>query len=620
MKNEMKSAHDAGHAQIPNAALARIALAAALVIAAICPVFADDPLPRYKDASLPAAARVEDLLSRMTLEEKIGQTLQAARDYLASSSDIATYGLGSVLSGGGSGPRINDPVRWADMIDGYQKAALSSRLGIPIIYGVDAVHGHNNVRGAVIFPHNIGLGAANDPALVEEIGRITALEMLATGARWNFAPCVSVPQDERWGRTYEGFGETPELVGLLGAASVRGLQTGGLGSMTAVLATPKHFAGDGGTTAGLDRGDTVCTEEEFRRIHLAPYAAAIEAGARSVMVSFSSWNGEQCHGSRRLLTDILRRDLGFDGFVVSDWAGVSLLPGSLEERIATALHAGVDMIMVPDEYARYFEAMRGLVRKGAVTETRLDEAVRRILTVKFETGLFERPFADRSLLSKVGSSAHCQVARRAVAESLVVLKNEGAVLPIAGKKRILVVGRKANDIGAQCGGWTLTWQGRLGPTVPGTTILEGIREAAGAGVRVEYSADGRPPQGFSPDVVIAVVGEEPYAEWEGDDRDLELSARDRNVISAAASGGAPVVTVLLSGRPLIVTEEIRKVEAFVAAWLPGSEGAGVADILFGTVKVRGLLPCSWPASIRQVPVNAGDGRPSLYPAGFGLRP
>jgi beta-glucosidase len=305
---------------------------------------------------------------------------------------------------------------------------------------------------------------------------------------------------------------------------------------------------------------------------------------------------------------------------VSDWGGVSFLPGSPEERIAAALNAGIDMIMVPDEYVRYFQTIRSLVGKGTVTETRLDEAVRRILTVKFEIGLFERPFADRSLLSKVGSSEHRELARRAVAESLVVLKNEGGVLPIAGKKRILVVGRKANDIGAQCGGWTLTWQGRLGPIVPGTTILEGIRKATGSGIRVEYSADGRPPRGFVPDVVIAVVGEEPYAEWEGDDADLRLSVQDRNVISTAVSGAAPVVAVLLSGRPLIVTEEIRKVDAFVAAWLPGSEGAGVVDILFGAIKARGLLPCSWPASIDQIPVNAGDDKPCLYPAGFGLRP
>jgi beta-glucosidase len=598
----------------------RAACLALLIGALAAQESAEGRLLPYKDASLPASSRVDDLLARMTVEEKIGQTLQAARDYLSSSSDIAKYGLGSVLSGGGSGPRINDAAHWADMIDAYQKAALSSRLGIPIIYGVDAVHGNNNVRGSVVFPHNIGLGAANDPELVEEIGRITALEMLATGARWNFAPCVTVPRDERWGRTYEGFGESPELVGKLGAASIRGLQTGALGSAAAVLATAKHFAGDGGTTGGKDRGDAAYSEEDFMRIHVAPYVEAIAAGARCVMVSFSSWNGVMDHGNKRLLTDILRGKLGFEGFVVSDWGGVSLLPGAFEERIATAFNAGIDMIMVPDEYRRFYDAMRGLVASGTIGAGRLDEAVRRILTVKFEMGLFERPFADRSLLAAVGSPERRAVARRAVAESLVVLKNSGGVLPLSGKKRILVVGPRADDVGAQCGGWTLTWQGVRGSSVPGTTIFDGIKEAAGSGARVELSRDGSAPAGFKPDLAIVVIGEDPYAEMNGDSADLALGAAEKRLVDAAASLGAPVVAVLVSGRPLIATEELGKVDAFVAAWLPGSEGAGVADLLFGKAKARGVLPCSWPESIAQVPVNEGDGRPCLFPAGYGLRP
>jgi beta-glucosidase len=598
----------------------RAACLALLILAIMLQGATESSPPPYKDASLPAASRAEDLLARMTTEEKIGQTLQAARDYVASSSDIAKYGLGSVLSGGGSGPRTNDPAHWADMIDGYQKAALSARLAIPILYGVDAVHGNNNVRGSVIFPHNIGLGAANDPALVEEIGGITALEMLAVGARWNFAPCVAVPRDERWGRTYEGFGETPALAGVLGAASIKGLQSGGLGSATAVLATAKHFAGDGGTAGGKDRGDAAYSEAEFMKVHVAPYADAIAAGARCVMVSFSSWNGEQCHGNGKLLTGILRGKLGFEGFVVSDWGGVSLLPGGLEENLAQAVNAGVDMIMVPDRYREAFDAMRGLVSSGAISRERLDEAVRRILTVKFETGLFERPFADRALLAQVGSPERRAVARRAVAESLVVLKNSNSVLPISGKKSILVVGARADDIGAQCGGWTLTWQGVRGSAVPGTTILRGIRDAVGPGVRVEHSRDGKAPAGFKPDLAIVVIGEDPYAEMEGDSVDLALSKEDARLAAAAASLGSPVVAVLLSGRPLIVTAEIAQSDAFVAAWLPGSEGAGVADVLFGAAKAKGALPCSWPASIDQVPVNEGDGRPCLFPAGFGLVP
>jgi beta-glucosidase len=598
----------------------RVSLIAMVVLAAAVALCASGPLPVYRDAGSPVDARVADLVHRMTVEEKIGQTLQAARDYLRASSDIATYGLGSVLSGGGSGPAVNDPKRWADMVDGYQKIALSSRLGIPILYGADAVHGHNNVKGAVIFPHNIGLGAADDPALVEEIGRVTALEMRATGVQWNFAPCIAVPRDERWGRTYEGFGEKPELVGALGAAYIRGLQSGGIGSRTAALATAKHFAGDGGTEGGKDRGNAVYSEEEFMAVHVAPYAKAIEAGARCVMVSFSSWNGEQCHGSVKLLTQILRGKLGFDGFVVSDWGGVALLPGKLEERIAAAFNAGVDMIMVPDEYARYFEIMRGLVKNGAITEGRLDEAVQRILRIKFEMGLFERPYADRDLLVEVGSSAHRALARRAVAESLVVLKNEGKTLPISGKKQILVAGPKARDLGAQCGGWTLTWQGRSGLQIPGTTIFDAVKAAAGAETRVEYSPDGSTPKGFSPELVIVVIGEEPYAEWYGDDADLDLPPADKKLVAAVDRLGAPVIAVLISGRPLIVTEQIAAVDSFVAAWLPGSEGGGVADVLFGTAKARGVLPCSWPASTAQIPVNAGDGRPCLFPAGFGLHP
>lgn len=600
--------------------LVRVSLISTVVLAAAIALCASGPVPVYKDASYPIGARVADLMHRMSVEEKIGQTLQAARDYLRSNSDIATYGLGSVLSGGGSGPAVNDPKRWADMVDSYQKIALSSRLGIPILYGADAVHGHNNVKGAVIFPHNIGLGAAKDPALVEEIGRITALEMRATGVWWNFAPCIAVPRDERWGRTYEGFGESPDLVAQLGASYIRGLQSGGLGSRTAVLATAKHFAGDGGTSEGKDRGNTVCAEDEFMQIHVAPYAAAIEAGVRCVMVSFSSWNGEQCHGSPKLLNDILRGKLGFDGFVVSDWGGVALLPGKMEERIATAFNAGIDMIMVPDEYARYFEIMRGLVKDGAITEARLDEAVKRILRVKFEMGLFESPYADRTLLAEVGSGTHRALARRAVAESLVVLKNEGKTLPLSGKKQILVAGPKARDLGAQCGGWTLTWQGKSGLQIPGTTIYDAVKAAAGTQVRVEYSADGSIPKGFTPDIVILVIGEEPYAEWQGDDADLELSQSDKKLVDTLSRLDVPIVAVLLSGRPLIVTDQIAAVDSFVAAWLPGSEGGGVADVLFGATKARGVLPCSWPASVSQIPVNAGDGRPCLFPAGFGLHP
>jgi beta-glucosidase len=575
----------------------------------------------YKDSSLPVNQRVEDLLSRMSLDEKIGQTLQPARDYLMDKSDIAKYYLGSVLSGGGSSPPRNEPAAWADMIDDYQRIALSTRLAIPLIYGIDAVHGHNNVRGAVIFPHNIGMGAANDPELCAAEGRVTALEMLATGASWDFAPCVAVPRDERWGRTYEGYGEVPALSGPLGAAFIRGLQDPGLSSGRFVLATAKHFAADGATRGGVDRGDAAIPEDEFLSLHVAPYADAIAAGAQSVMVSFSSWNGVKNHGNAYLLTDILRGKLGFEGFVVSDWGGVGLLDGSEPERIAKSINAGVDMIMVPDVYQRYFEELRDLVGKGTVAAARLDEAVRRILAAKFRMGLFEHPYADRSLLPLVGSAEHRAAARRAVAASAVVLKNERATLPIgAGTKRILVAGSRADDIGGQCGGWTISWQGMRGRITAGTSILEAVKAAAGKEVRVEFAADGKAPRGFKPDLVILVVGEDPYAEMKGDSYDLAIPYRDQGIFKTAAAQGAPLATILLSGRPLILGEVLDKSDALVAAWLPGTEGGGLADLLFGAVKATGKLPCSWPASVDQVPINEGDGKTPLFALGYGLVP
>lgn len=595
------------------------AMAAALAFVPQGLAVAQGAAKPYKNPSLPVEQRVDDLVGRMTLDEKIGQTLQVARDYLKRDSDIAAYYLGSVLSGGGSAPATNNPRSWADMIDGYQRQALSTRLGIPLIYGIDAVHGNNNVKGATIFPHNIGMGAANDPELVAEAARITALEMLATGARWDFAPCVAVPADERWGRTYEGYGSDPKLAGELGAAAIRSLQDGGLGSGRAVLATAKHFAGDGGTTGGVDRGDTVASEAEFRSRYIAPYVDAIAAGAQCVMVSFNSWNGVPDHGNKHLLTDILRGELGFTGFVVSDWGGVELVPGSPDERIAQCFNAGVDMMMIPDDYPRYFDTMKTLVADGRISAARLDEALRRILAAKFSLGLFERPFADRSLLSQVGSAEHRAVARRAVAESLVVLKNEGGLLPIGERvKNILVLGSRAQDIGAQCGGWTISWQGSRGDITPGTSIYQGIVAAAGPSRKVAFSPSSSVPAGFKPDLVIAVVGEDPYAEMKGDSSDLRLVGRDRALVIGAAKLGAPVLTVLLSGRPLIVSDDIDRSQAYIAAWLPGTEGAGVADVLFGAVAARGKLPRAWPASVEQLPL--GPTSAALFPAGYGLTP
>jgi beta-glucosidase len=498
------------------------------------------PQPRYKNPATEIQDRVIDLLSRMTIEEKIGQMTQVARDYIKSPADIAAYGFGSILSGGGSSPQANTPAAWADMIDSYQRLALASRLGIPILYGVDAVHGNNNVRGSVIFPHNIGLGAARSSELVRGAARVTALEMLATGARWNFAPCIAVPQDVRWGRTYEGFGQDPSLVSELGAAAIAGYQEGGLGAPGTMLATPKHFAADGGTLGGIDRGDARISQEALRSIHLAPYQAAVAAGAASVMVSFSSINGVKSHGNRDLVTRTLRGTLGFTGFVVSDWGGAKELPGTPREQIKAAVNAGIDMLMIPDAYPEFRAVMLDLVKTGEVSQARVEEAARNILTVKFLTGVFEHPFADRSLLPSVGSAEHRRVAREAVRASLVLLKNDGAVLPFGGKvKRILVTGAASDDLGRQCGGWTVTWQGGPGPITEGTTILQGIRDAAGSGVTVISSLDGTLPAGEkAPDITVLVVGEDPYAEMKGDRLDLILYQRDKDALAAARAIGA----------------------------------------------------------------------------------
>lgn len=573
-----------------------------------------DSVP-YLDPFLSTDVRVEDLLSRMTLMEKAAQTAQVARDYLISASDIRKYDLGSILSGGGSVPRPNTPGGWADMVDGYQELALNSRLGIPILYGADAVHGHNNLVGAVIFPHNIGLGAAGDTELVRAVARATAVEVLATGVRWNFAPCIAVPRDERWGRTYEGYSEDPDLVAVLGAAAVEGYQGSGAGSTDYLMATAKHYLADGGTDGGRDQGDFFGDETELRRIHLPPYAATVEAGTDSIMASFSSWNGEKVHGSRELLTGILRGELGFQGLVVSDWAAVRQLPGTASDQIKTAFEAGVDMFMLPDRYEDFMHRTVALVESGEMDRSHLDRAVRQILSAKFEMGLFENPMTDRSRMDLIGSTRHRELAREAVQRSIVLLKNDGDVLPLEEGVRIGVSGSGADDIGRQCGGWTITWQGNTGDITEGTSILEALVLRYGED-SVEYSKDGsfRIP----PDVVVAVVGEAPYAEFEGDRTDLSLNGTDARLIAKLSAEPAAVVTLLISGRPMTVTPEIDSSDAFMALWLPGTEGAGVVDVLAG-ISPTGRLPHSWPRDMSQIPINIGDGQEPLYPFGFGLR-
>ncbi|MGD8485377.1 MAG: glycoside hydrolase family 3 protein [Chloroflexota bacterium] len=578
---------------------------------------AASPVSSASAEGRPACTSVPDCLEQMTLDEKIGQMTQANHRALASDSDIADYALGSLLAGGGGSPATgNSPQDWADMVDRYQAVAASTRLGIPIIFGIDAVHGHNNVSGATIFPHNIGLGATRNPELVRRIGEITAREVYATGIPWSFSPCLCVARDERWGRTYESFGEDPGIASMM-TTYIDGLQGTDLGAPNTILATAKHWVGDGGTTGGIDQGDTQVDEEELRSIHVAPYIDAIERDVGAVMPSFSSWNGEKLHGHEYLLTDVLRTELGFDGFVISDWAGIDQLPGDYASDVRTAINAGIDMVMVPDDYRRFIDTLRAEVEAGNIPMERIDEAVSRILEAKFALGLFERPFADRTHIDDVGSSAHRDVARQAVRESLVLLKNDG-VLPLPREDvEILVAGGHADNIGNQSGGWTIGWQGMSGDITPGTTILEAIEATVGAGATVTYDrrADGE----ISGDLGVVVVGELPYAEGQGDSWDLALSASDVGVIERVCDA-MPCVVVLVSGRPMIITDLLPTTDAFVAAWLPGTEGQGVADVLFGDSDFSGTLPMTWPRDLDQVPINVGDADyDPLFPFGFGLR-
>jgi beta-glucosidase len=575
------------------------------------------------------------LLARMTVREKVGQMIQAEQDKLKDVRDIETYFLGSLLSGGSSDPKTNSFEDWRDLYDGYQAHALKTRLRIPILYGVDAVHGHNNVLGAVIFPHNIGLGATRDAKLVEEIARATAEEVRATGIQWAFAPCVTVPRDERWGRTYEGFAEDPAVVAELGAAAVRGLQGTDLRGPTSVLACAKHFAGDGGTTWGtgrvnakrpggrdpLDRGDTRLTEAELKRLHMQGYLTAIDAGVGTIMPSYNSWNGEKASGSHRLLTEILKGELHFDGFLISDYNAIDELPGDFRADVKQSVNAGMDMFMVPERYRELYQTLLDLVKAGEVPMARIDDAVRRILRVKIAMGLMDAsrsPLADRALQAKFGTAEHRELARRAVRESLVLLKNEGRRLPLAlGLKNVHVAGSNADDLGNQAGGWTIGWQGASGPVTTGTTILDAVRLSVLPSARVTYSRDGSGAAGA--DVAIVVVGETPYAEFEGDRDDLTLKAEDLATIEAVQKTGVPMVLVIVSGRPLILGKAALDADAIVAAWLPGSEGAGVTDVLFGRFAPTGKLPMTWPRSMAQIPIHPGDTPyDPLFPYGHGL--
>ncbi|MFG2054472.1 glycoside hydrolase family 3 N-terminal domain-containing protein [Micromonospora sp. NPDC048930] len=621
----------------------------------------------YLDRRLPVRRRVADLLGRMTLAEKIGQMTQAERAAVADDpTAVARWQLGSVLSGGGSTPASNTPAAWVEMVNGLQAQALSTRLQIPLIYGIDAVHGHGNVYGATVFPHNVGLGATRDPALVERVGHATAAEVRATGIPWNFAPCLCVSRDERWGRSYESFGEDPALVVSMETV-IDGLQ-GRLGDADRVLATAKHYAGDGDTdydeaTAAanegkpwweqkypIDQGVTVTDREHFARVDLAPYGPAVRRHkVGSVMPSFSSvdWtedglgNPTKMHANRELITDELKGRLGFDGFLISDWEGIHQIPDPAEPtnggltayKVRAGVNAGTDMFMEPYSAEQFEQLLLAEVTAGRVSTARIDDAVRRILTKKFELGLFEHPYASAANVDQVGSAAHRAIGREAVAKSQVLLKNSGQALPLRPDASIYVAGRNADDLGNQSGGWTIAWQGVSGDAIPGTSILDGIREVAPQ-ARVTYSADASAPTGDA-QVGVVVVGETPYAEGYGDvggpecgwctvpqqeEKSLSLQPGDRAVVDKVCAEVPTCVVLVVSGRPQVLTDQLGEIDALVASWLPGSEGAGVADVLFGRRPFTGRLPVSWPRTEAQVPINVGDADyQPLFPFGWGLR-
>jgi beta-glucosidase len=561
--------------------------------------------------------RANGLLGQMTADEKYAQMLQMERAALTPSL-VTQYGVGSGFSQGGSAPSTNSPTGWADMADGYRQAALASRLKIPFLYGADEVHGIGTVKGAVVFPHNIGLGATRDPALVGEIAAITARESLGCGVDFDFGPVVAVALDERWGRTYETFGETTDLASTMGAIMVKGLQFTSSGAPTGILANAKHYLGDGGTANGVNAGNVTGDEATLRAIHLTPYRAAVAARVGSIMASYSTWQGTKMHINKTMLTDVLKGELGFGGFVVSDFNACFQVGGGNQSGVGQCLNAGIDMFMTYNQSVPtmlgYFAA---LMKAGTITQDRVDDAVRRILAVKCELGLFETSgTVDRTLTAEVGSAAHRQVARQAVQESLVVLKNDCSVLPLAKTVTIALAGKSADDTGNQCGGWTISWQGASGSVPGATSVRQAFEAVLGAG-QVKYSADGKGTTGAS--VGVAVIGETPYAEGKGDKTDLTVASSDVDVVKAMKQAGLPTVVVLIAGRPMILDPLLPYADAIVVAWLPGSEGTGITDILFGDAKPSGRLPHSWPRSMAQIPINVGDATyDPLYPYGYGL--
>jgi beta-glucosidase len=570
----------------------------------------------------------------MTPAQRYGQMTTVDSNGLTV-NEATTQLLGSVFSGGNSDPSSGNQITdWTRLVSSYLNITTSYNPHSGLLYGIDAIHGNNNVQDAVIFPHHIGLGASRNAALVEQVGRITALEMLGVGINWAFAPTVAAARDIRWGRTYESFGESPDLAGELGAAEVRGLQNGQLGNSQSVLAGAKHYAGDGDTDGGKNAGNVTSLDEEgFRELAIQPYLPSIAVGVGSIMISYSSYQGTKMTASKEWLTDVLKGELGFQGFLVSDWDAVSQLSGSWNEQVKTAINSGLDMVMLSHSSgahtaADFANALSSLVVSGDIPEGRIDDAVRRILTIKCEMGLLDGDTTlDASLTAAIGSAEHRAVARDAVRQSLVLLKNDG-ILPLSKTlSRIHVTGSGADSLAKQCGGWTLGWQG-LGTagaatvTTTGTTVLAAVKSLfAGSSTTVTTSTDGSGAAGA--ERVIVVVGEAPYAEGQGDNANPTLSSADFATIAKVKAANVPFVVIQFSGRPLILTDgsgnsALDQSNAFVAAWLPGSEGEGITDVLFGDYRPTGQLSFTWPARVSQIPIHDGDGQKPLFPLGFGL--
>lgn len=559
-------------------------------------------------------AEIDQLIARMTLAQKVGQLIQGDIASITP-DDLAKYPLGSILAGGNSGPYGDErasAAQWRQLVEAFRDASRKSGANIPILFGVDAVHGHSNVPGATIFPHNIGLGAARDTSLIERIGQVTAAEIAGTGIEWTFAPTLAVPQDPRWGRTYEGYAADPALVAEYARAMTVGLQ----GPLAAgqpvdaqhVAATAKHFLADGGTTDGRDQGDAAISEAELIATHAQGYPPAIDAGALTVMASFSSWNGVKHHGNRSLLTDVLKQQMGFKGLVVGDWNGHGQIPGCTPADCPAAINAGLDLFMAPDSWKDLFTSTLAAAQDGTIPMTRIDDAVRRNLRVKFKLGLMSASPITRGDTRQVGAPAHLELAREAVAKSLVLLKNSDAVLPIRPKSRVLIAGSGADNMAMQAGGWTISWQGtdtRAGDFPGGQTIGKAIAEAVSAsgGQAMLTPADAPADR---PDVAIVVLGEKPYAEFEGDVPHLAFqpSAEDKALLASLKAAGTRTVIVFLSGRPMFTGGLINQADAFVAAWLPGTQGQGVADVLVARADGRtareftGRLPFAWPQDAR----------------------